>query len=307
MGVVIHIYAHMVYCSQIQTHSVRACGMLQYADTIMEYTIIFRSIPPSTLYTISASLFAISVASILFLIIRIVWDKLAKNEILKYEFITIVAHKFRTPLTHIKWASSELLTSEQDPYRQQTIRELQESNDKLIKLTNTLIEITDTDSGTSTSYEFSPVSLSELMQAAGSSFKDEFHAKNVFFTTQPPVGDAHIMIDRNRMDFVLQTLLENALHYTSPGKNVALSARIVGKKVQIAVTDQGIGIKKEDLPLIFSKFFRTEDAQRADTEGFGVGLYLASTIIRRHKGSITVDSPGVGQGTTFTVTLKRAS
>lgn len=273
----------------------------------MDYVIIFKSIPPATLYAISATLFGVSIGCILLLIIRIVWSKLTKNEMLKYEFVTIVAHKFRTPLTHIKWASDELITSEQDSYRKQTLQDLQESNEKLIKLTNTLIEITDSDNGSGSSYSFEPISLSEFIKDVGMTFKDQFHGKNVFFSIQPPTEDTLISIDKSRMEFVLQTLLENALHYTPPGRDVVLTAQKSGKKATISIKDHGIGINKDDLPLIFSKFFRTKNAQAADTEGFGVGLYLAESIIHRHKGTIDVYSPGLDMGTTFTITLKTSN
>jgi signal transduction histidine kinase len=270
----------------------------------MDFAIIIRSIPPSTLYTISATLFAVSIGSILILLIRIVWQKLAKNELLKYEFITIVAHKFRTPLTHIKWASGELMNTEQDPYKKQTLSDLLESNEKLIKLTNTLIEITDSDNESGSAYDFEQTSLSDFIRTIGDTFKDNFHEKNVFFAVQCPPQDILVMIDRPRMEFVLQTLLENALHYTPPGRDVTLSVTSTGKKALISVADRGIGIRKEDLPFIFSKFFRTENAQTTDTEGFGVGLYLAESIIRRHKGEIGVSSAGLDLGSTFTITLK---
>lgn len=273
----------------------------------MDYSIIFHSIPPSTLYAISATLFGISVGSLLLVIIRIVWQKLAKNEVLKYEFITIVAHKFRTPLTQVKWATGELVKTEQDAYRKQSLLDIQESNEKLIKLTNTLIEITDSDSDSGSSYAFEPTMLCDFIRTVGSTFKDNFHEKNVFFSIQCPPDEIQVMIDRPRMEFVMQTLLENALHYTSPGKNVSLSVVRSGKNALISVTDGGIGIKKEDIPLIFSKFFRTENAQSADTEGFGVGLYLASSIVKRHKGTINVSSPGVDQGSTFTVSIATVS
>ena len=273
----------------------------------MDYSIIFHSIPPSTLYAVSAVLFGISIGSLLLVIIRIVWQKLAKSEVLKYEFITIVAHKFRTPLTHVKWATGELANTENDPYRKQTLMDIQESNEKLIKLTNTLIEITDSDNESGSSYNLETTSLGDFIRTVGDTFKDNFHEKNVFFSIQCPPDEIQALIDRQRIEFVLQTLLENALHYTSPGKNVSLSLVRSGKLALISVTDNGIGIKKEDLPFIFSKFFRAENAQSVDTEGFGVGLYLASSIIERHRGSINVASEGEDQGTVFTISLETIS
>jgi signal transduction histidine kinase len=113
-----------------------------------------------------------------------------------------------------------------------------------------------------------------------------------------------VKIDRQRMEFVLQTLLENALTYTPSGKNVDVIVSKVGHKAIISVVDHGIGIDKADMPRIFDKFFRADNARATDTEGFGVGLYLSQAIARRHKGTMDVTSDGVGFGSTFTITLK---
>jgi signal transduction histidine kinase len=69
------------------------------------------------------------------------------------------------------------------------------------------------------------------------------------------------------------------------------------------VADTGIGIEKEELPRVFSSFYRTKKAQLADTEGFGIGLSLARSIINRHGGKIEVSSEGEGKGSTFTIVL----
>lgn len=251
-------------------------------------------------------LLAVSVFIIFILIIHTLLKKLRTGETLKYEFITIIAHKFRTPLTHVKWSTDELVKNEQDAYKKQSLLDIQQSNEKLIKLTGTLIELTETDNAAASSYTFERLSLCSFVRAVGESYKDAFHEKNIFFSVQCPPTDMFVKIDRQRMEFVLQTLLENALTYTSSGKNVDVIVSKVGHKAVISVTDHGIGIDKADVSRIFGKFFRADNARATDTEGFGVGLYLSQAIIRRHKGSISVASDGIGHGATFTVSLKKA-
>lgn len=246
----------------------------------------------------------ISILILFCLVIYFIIRKLNENETLKYEFITIIAHKFRTPLTQVKWSVDELIGGEQDSYRKQSLKDIQQSNEKLIKLTGALIELTDSDNNASSSYTFETVSLGDFIRTVSESFKDAFHEKNIFFSVQCQSEEIKVNIDKQRMEFVFQTLLENAITYTTPGKNVTVIVQQIGGKAVVSVTDGGIGISEKDLSSVFSKFYRTENAKNTDTEGFGVGLYLSKAIVRRHKGKITVDSAGINFGSTFTVTLK---
>lgn len=228
-----------------------------------------------------------------------IFHKLNDSENLKYEFITIIAHKFRTPLTQIKWIAESMVPDEQDSYKKQNLQEVQKSTQQLIDLTGTLIELADSDSSSSSSYSFERVNICELVHTVGEAFKNAFHAKNIFLGIQCAEPEIFSNIDRPRIEFVLQTLLQNSITYSPPGRNVEVIVSTEKNKTVITISDHGIGIDPKDLPKIFTKFFRTANAKATDTEGFGVGLYLAQTIVRRHKGKILVFSDGIGKGTTF--------
>lgn len=232
-----------------------------------------------------------------------IWNKLNENENLKYEFITIIAHKFRTPLTQIKWLSESMIPEEQDSYKKQSLQEMQHSTQQLIDLTGTLIELTDSDNASSSSYSFERTNICDLVRNVAETFKDAFHTKNIFLGIQCANPEIFANVDKPRLEFVLQTLLQNSINYSPPGRNVEVSIASQKNKVYINVADHGIGINPQDLPKIFTKFFRTENAKKADTEGFGVGLYLAQAIVRRHKGKILVFSEGLNRGTTFQIVM----
>jgi signal transduction histidine kinase len=240
---------------------------------------------------------------VLVVLIDLIWRKLRENEKLKYEFITIIAHKFRTPLTSVKWACDALFPIETDEFKKENFHAIQESNEKLIALTGTLIEITDSEDKTKTNYTFERIPLIAMVKGLTETAKKEFHEKNIFLSVQSDPDEIFVSADRSRLEFVLQTILENARIYTTPGRNVEVFVSRKGGKALVSVVDHGIGIEQKDIGKVFSKFFRTKNAARTDTEGFGIGLYLAKKIIQRLKGRIDVYSEGVDKGSTFTITL----
>lgn len=233
------------------------------------------------------------------------WHHLKENARLKYEFITIVAHKFRTPLTYVKWITDAWGSEEADPFKKKSLEDIKTSNQKLIDLTGTLIELADSDSSKSATYAIERISLCELVQNISTTLKDSYHEKNIFFSVKCPEENVMVKVDRSSLEFALSTIMENARNYTSPGKNVQVSVIRKFRKAIVTVEDDGIGISKNDLPHIFSKFFRGDNARKNDSDGFGVGLYLANSIVTRLHGKIEAYSPGEGQGSRFTVTLPR--
>lgn len=240
---------------------------------------------------------------LIYLLLHGLIRKAGENEDLKYEFITIIAHKFRTPLTQIKWSTENLLTDETNPYRKQSLLDISSSNENLIKLTGTLVELTDSANSASGSYKFERTNLCELVKNSVDQAKTVFHEKNIFLSVTCSEPLIFASIDRPRIEFVLQTILDNACTYTPPGRNVSVSIISDGNSATIAVTDSGIGIDPKDMGRLFSKFYRSKEAKATDTEGMGIGLYLALSIVKRHHGRVDAISDGIGLGSTFSVTL----
>lgn len=231
------------------------------------------------------------------------WNKLRESELLKYEFITIIAHKFRTPLTQAKWTLESMISEESNSDKKALLSSLHTSSDKLIDLTGALVELTDIDHGGDGQYTFEMVEVCSLVQTATVTFRPAFDAKHILFTSTCNIGQIWANIDRKRMQFVLQTLLENAAAYTPEGGKVTVGVASTKSRVCIGVTDSGIGVAQDDIPRVFSKFYRSIGAKKVDTEGFGVGLYLAQSIAHRHGGRIEIVSEGENKGSTFTVVL----
>ncbi|MFA6554358.1 MAG: HAMP domain-containing sensor histidine kinase [Candidatus Paceibacterota bacterium] len=238
-------------------------------------------------------------------IIIYISKRLTENRRLKYEFITIVAHKFRTPLTYVKWLCDALIPEEMDPFKKKSLEDVKTSNQKLIDLTGTLIEIADSESSGGATYAYENIPLGEFVKGVSSNFKDAFHNKNIFLGIHCDDNEIKVKADKTRLEFIIHTLLENASIYTSTGKNVEVTVSGTSSKAIISIQDNGIGISKQDLPHIFTKFFRGKNAKSTDTEGFGVGLYLASSIIKHLGGKMTAESDGENLGSKFTIVLPR--
>ncbi|MEA2715645.1 MAG: hypothetical protein QOG91_673 [Candidatus Parcubacteria bacterium] len=269
----------------------------------MNYELIVNGSPILAGNMIGGIAIVVIVLAIPAIIVYAVWRKLLANENFKYEFITIIAHKFRTPLTTVKWLLEGLLTDEKDAFRRESMAEIGNSNEKLIQLTGTLIELTNVGNEKGAMYHLETAPFCEFVKTIADSHKKYFHEKSQFFSVKCEDPELKVSIDRPRMEFVLQTLFENAFIYTPRGRNIDVTVFKKGRRAVMTVTDHGIGIDSTDLPHIFSKFYRAPNARRVDTEGFGVGLFLAQSIVLRHRGTLAVHSLGLDQGTTFTLSL----
>lgn len=234
----------------------------------------------------------------------VIWRKLRQNELMKYEFVTTVTHKFRTPLTHIKWASENLSKEDLPPSAREQVGYIQSANVSLVELTNLLMNVSEAESQ---NYEYK-MELADLAVTAEETIariENQFVAKHVHVVKNLTKGKfAHY--DASRIRFIIQTFLENAVHYSSDNPAINIMVVREGNEIRCSVTDNGIGIPKEEVPLIFAKFYRGHRARLTDTEGMGIGLFMAKQIIEHHRGRIWAESHGEGLGSTFSFALPAA-
>ena len=105
------------------------------------------------------------------------------------------------------------------------------------------------------------------------------------------------------MQFVVDMLIDNAIKYTPKGGTISSTYEMTDKNITLKITDTGIGFGFLDGKRIFKHFFRAKSAQLMDTEGLGLGLYTAKKIVTNHHGKLWAESPGVNQGSTFSIQL----
>ncbi len=232
----------------------------------------------------------------------LVWKQIRQVDVLKYEFINNISHKFRTPLTHIRWLAEELRESNKAEVRGRLVDQIQYASLRLFELTNAVIDASE-DGNNLYLYRFVPVRINEVLKDLFTAHDDLIERKKVKVHFDVPDDLPTIQADRTRVQFALQIIFENSLIYTPEDGKIGIKARQVGGEVLVTFTDNGIGISPADVSHIFSKFYRSNLARRTDTEGMGIGLYMAKNIIEKHRGKVWAESDGEGKGSMFTVTL----
>lgn len=260
--------------------------------------LITKSYPEFPFWTSSVILACITSVGLL-----LVWRKIRESDYLKYEFIDVITHKFRTPLTAIKWSSESLMESAGEGQKEE-IRYIQKSANNLVDLTNLLANLTITDEK-NFGYDFIKLDLNVIIENLISESTEKAKVKNITLSILVHSSDAnYILADKQKMKFVFLTLLDNAISYTREGGKVHFEINTSDEKnIIVKVIDTGIGIQEEDIKHIFTKFYRTDSAKKVDTEGMGIGLYLTQKIVEKHEGKIWVSSEGNEKGTTFYIEL----
>lgn len=220
-------------------------------------------------------------------------------------FISIVNHTFRTPLTRIKWMSETL---EQEIPRKEQIdisKDLANSVGRLLEIIDALAGIKDIHN--TSAYDLKAISLREILEEAIRKYSVPLNEKHITLS-MPTLNNLPLLsVDTKKISFAIQIILENAILYSKEGGNIKIQASMSNEELVLEVADNGIGLSWRDRRNIFDRFYRGERAKKMNTDGMGLGLYMARIIIRRHKGKIYATSGGKDRGTTFFIKLPRKS
>jgi PAS domain S-box-containing protein len=231
---------------------------------------------------------------------RLANERLRQLDRLKDEFVALVSHEVRTPLTSIR-GYLELLSDEQLTADQREYTEIIERNaERLLRLINDLLFIAQIENGQLT-VEHDDVDLSPLVGQALTAAAPTARAARVDLGSEveaslPITGDA------GRLAQLIDNLISNAIKFTPAGGSVEVAAGRTSDAVWIEVRDTGIGISAEDQERLFNKFFRTRAATKSSIQGTGLGLAISKAIVQAHGGEIRVSS-AEDAGTTFRVEL----
>ncbi len=249
--------------------------------------------------------YAIPVFSIFAALLIIFTDWLSKRESehIKNEFITIVTHKFRTPLTAIKWISSALKKNITSEEKDDLLKELDGTSQKISEIVDLLVDFAKFDKNLE--YAYKATSLRNLVYGALDRFAKPIREKGITFTIDPMQDIPLIVIDEMKIQFVIDTLFDNAIRYTPSGGTIKVAVREHDKSLNLYVEDSGVGVKSSELSRIGNRFYRSAAAKKIDTEGLGLGLHVSKKIIERHKGKLLIKSRGENKGAMFTVQIPK--
>lgn len=221
----------------------------------------------------------------------------------KSDFISTAAHQLRTPLTGIRWAL-EALQMEQLTENQKTlVASAVEKSHQLVGVVGTLLDISSIESG-KYKYDFKKSELDTLVGDVTRDFEPLAVKSNVSLLFEKTgLASAQVVVDRERIRWVLNNLIENAIRYTPAGGSVRIKTELAPGRAYVKVRDTGIGIAKEDKGNIFERFYRAPNAIAKENGGNGLGLYIARTIATDHGGDLNFETNKEGPGTTFTLSL----
>jgi signal transduction histidine kinase len=152
--------------------------------------------------------------------------------------------------------------------------------------------------------ELAPLDLTEMLRNLVAELTPSAAAKGLSLSAAFPDHDTHVLGEGTELRRLFLILLDNAIKYTETG-SIRLTLGADGARVKVTVTDTGIGIEDTALPHVFDRFWRADKVRSRAEGGAGLGLSLASQIVQRHGGAISVESR-LGQGTSFTVHLQAA-
>ena len=222
----------------------------------------------------------------------------------KTEFVSLVAHELRTPMTSIRGYAEMLLKGMfgELPVQQEQFIQTICSNVKRMQVqVSDLQDVSRIESG-HLLIEVGPTTLTGALKEALQSTQGQVEARSQQLTVEVPGELPYVSADPARLTQVLINLLSNAYKYTPEGGSIHVRAWLENGYVSCAVSDTGIGMSPDDLEKLFTKFFRSEDPAVREMPGTGLGLCIAKSLVELQGGEMEVESQ-VGEGTTFTFTI----
>jgi len=174
--------------------------------------------------------------------------------------------------------------------QRKVIEEAYRTNDKAIQLLNDLLNVARIEEGKFLSKIVSS-DLGGLIKSVVQTYAEEIKKKKINFTLEFSVSPLpKIMLDVDKMRMALENLIDNAVRYTLSGGKIVISVSADDKEIEVKIKDTGIGIPEDQQSKMFAKFFRAENAMKTETEGTGLGLFVAKYIIEAHGGRIWFES-----------------
>ncbi|MEK7461966.1 MAG: HAMP domain-containing sensor histidine kinase, partial [Patescibacteria group bacterium] len=224
----------------------------------------------------------------------------------KTEFVSLASHQLRTPLSTVNWYSEMLLTGdvgEISAEQKMYLEEIYKGNQRMVDLVNTLLDVSRIELGTFDG-ESKPTNIVGLVESVVDEQKLQVAEKKLKISCIFAVNIPLIQVDPKLLRMVIQNLLSNSIKYTPERGRIEVALLLDDKKnVIFKITDTGYGIPKNQYDKIFTKLFRADNVIGKDTEGTGLGLYIAKSIVEQSGGKLWFESEE-NKGSTFYASLQ---
>ena len=222
---------------------------------------------------------------------------------IKDEFLATLSHELRTPLTALLgWANLLRGPGITEAMLQHGLESIERNARVQTQLIDDLLDVSRIISG-KLSLDVRPVEISPVIEAAISVVRPAADAKSITLTYQQDFGIGTISGDAARLQQIVWNLLSNAVKFTPEGGRIEVYLEAIDSHAKLTVKDSGQGISPEFLPQVFDRFRQADSSTTRGHGGLGLGLAIVRHLVELHGGSVAVESKGIDQGTTFSVTF----
>lgn len=227
--------------------------------------------------------------------------QLEQAETLRSNLLADVAHELRHPI-HLLQGSLQAILDDVYPLDKEEITRLKDQTHHLAVLVNDLHILAQAEAKQLPLHK-AEIDVAALVKETASDFKPLAVERQVSIRVELLGTMPALYADAARLRQAVHNLLDNALQHTSQGDDIIVTVEQIESAVQIRVQDNGEGIPPEQRPHIFDRYYRGDEARSWDKGGTGLGLAIVKAIVETHGGTVTAISPGVDQGSTFTISL----
>jgi signal transduction histidine kinase len=237
--------------------------------------------------------------------LAVAYEELKESDRLKDELVQNVSHELRTPLTFVKGyvdllmdGEMGLVTSEQ----QEALHIVAEKTDEITRIIDDIITLQRIDSG---NLQLEESAMADLIKTAVSGHRIVAEKKGLTITAELPPGPGMVLMDKGRINQVLDNLIANAMKFSPNGGVINVGMEDLEFEVRVTVSDEGVGMPKEKQTRIFDRFYQIDGSSRRRFGGTGIGLAIVKRIIDAHHGRIWVESE-LDRGSSFYFRLPKA-
>lgn len=235
-------------------------------------------------------------------------EQMARVNKMKTEFVFVASHQLRTPLSAILWETELLLTKHQEGMNEkqkQGLESISLLSGRMARLVSDLLDVARIDQGRLT-LKKDDVNFAEITKEIIKLLEPLIKAKELEVVFESSEDDARVLGDREKLKLVIENLLSNAVKYTLNHGRIEIKIEQSKGFLIFSVKDNGVGIPESQHKMVFNKFFRSDNVVKYQTDGTGLGLYIAKNIVEQSGGKICFQSKE-DKGTTFSFSLPIAT